>query len=69
MQITDIQRKDNKCVPTVLLVIRTYRDNHEKHCSQISVSTYIHLKNKGHFNSAHTYSDTSIVHTHTLTLQ
>jgi len=41
MQITDIQRKDNKCVPTVLLVIRTYRDNHEKHCSQISVSTDI----------------------------
>ena len=50
----------------ILRVIRAYRDNHEKHCSQISVSTYIHLKNKGHFNSAHTYSDTSIVHTHNI---
>ena len=50
----------------ILRVIRAYRDNHEKHCSQISVSTYIHLKNKRHFNSAHTYSDTSIVHTHNI---
>ena len=50
----------------ILRVIRAYRDNHEKHCSQISVSTYIHLKYKGQFSSAHTYSDTSIVHTHNI---
>jgi len=50
MQITDIQHKENERVPT-------HPSGHscisQKHCSQISVSIYTHLKNKGHFNSAH----------------
>ena len=41
MQITDILHKEINVFLLILLVIRVYRNNHEKHCSQISVSTDI----------------------------
>ena len=41
MQITDILHKEIDVFLLILLVICVYCDNHEKHCSQISVSTDI----------------------------